>query len=1016
MDHRTELVEVIRRIRNRWRMRLAVRGAVIVFVGTVGALLLSASSLEALRFSTVAIVTFRLIAFAVFGALVVYGLVLPLRRRVDDSQVALYLEEHNPSLEAAILSAVEATTGAPKEAHSPHLVEGLVQQAIEQSRAVEHGLAIDRKRLRHLGMTFGTAAVALALLLMLGPAYIRHGLSALLVISRSAEAASPYKIEVLPGNAKVPRGGDQQVRAKLVGFTSKDVSLMMKSGADGQFERMPLVGTADATSFEGIMFHLDKPTEYFIESNGVHSATFSLEVLDLPTVAQLDLEYRFPAYTALPPRKVDTGGDVAALRGTDVVLHIVPTMKTPGGQILFKEGGSAPLTLLADGSLTGTFKMQTPGFYNIELTGPHGEKVNASPQYTIDVLDDQAPTVTFSKPGRDTQASAVEEVFAEVKADDDFGIKQLQLVYAVNGGAPKTVMLFGPGGKPLPNVSAGHTIYLEEMGLKPGDFVSYFAKATDNDGVKGPKTSSSDIYFVQIRPFKKDYKPAQSQAQGQQGGGGGGGQQDVGQLSQQQREIVAATFNVVRDKDKLKADKYRENVVFLNLAQAKLRDQVEELVGKLEARLGAIGGNGPFGEIAAMLPKAAAEMKLAETQLKAMNPNEALAPEQRALKILQDAEAKYETQVTAQQQGGGGGQGGQQQNAAAEDLADLFELEVDKLASQYELKKQAQQQQEDRQVDQLAEKLKELARRQQQEAERQRRLAQQGQQGGQQSGNNSANAQRQLADEAREAARRLEQLSREQQRPELADAARQLQQAADQMQQAAANGQNTGAATQNAIDKLKEAQQKLEREQQGRSDRDIQSALNNARELAKEQKEVQSDVAGLEGQAGAGRQQRAQQLGQRKDQMDAKVGELQKDLEKLANDTRRDEKDASRKLDEAANSIRDRKVREKIRYSKSTLQGAGSEAARGMEDDISANLDSLAQKIGEAAGAMGQQGKQNQLTRAAETAGEARLRPVARLSSRSRCALSARASMPPNSRSASQWRSGRRPANHCRRG
>ena len=64
------------------------------------------------------------------------------------------------------------------------------------------------------------------------------------------------------------------------------------------------------------------------------------------------------------------------------------------------------------------------------------------------------------------------------------------------------------------------------------------------DGVQGAKTATSDIYFVQIRPFKKDYKAQQSQAQG------GGGQNNVGQLSEQQRQIVAATFNAVRDKAK----------------------------------------------------------------------------------------------------------------------------------------------------------------------------------------------------------------------------------------------------------------------------------------------------------------------------------------------------------------------------------------------------------------------------------------------------------------------------------
>jgi hypothetical protein len=102
--------------------------------------------------------------------------------------------------------------------------------------------------------------------------------------------------------------------------------------------------------------------------------------------------------------------------------------------------------------------------------------------------------------------------------------------------------------------------------------------------------------------------------------------------------------------------------------------------------------------------------------------------------------------------------------------------------------------------------------------------------------------------------------------------------------------------------------------------------------------------------------------------MDAKLGDLQRQLENLGNETRRDDREASRKLDEAAGSIRDRKVREKIRYSKGTLSGQPSEYAKAMEDDIGSNLDALQKKIGDAAGAMGQAKKQDAMARAAEKA------------------------------------------------
>src|SRR5436309_3215068 len=825
MDHRTELADVIRPVRNRWRFRLALRGAVVVLAGTVLALLLSASGLESFRFSAPAIITFRILTVTVFVALLLYGLVWALRRQVTDAQVAMYLEECDPTLEAALISAVEATANGGSAAHSPRLVEKLVEQAMDQCRALDHGRTIERSSVQRHAATLAAVAAIAALAVTYGPAYLRHGLSALLVISRSAEASSPYSSQVQPGNTKVPRGADQTVKARLIGFTAADVSVMMRTAPGAPFDRVPLIAGAQPGAFEGMLFHLEKPTEYFVESNGVRSGTFTLTVVDLPTVSQLDLEYRYPAYTGLAPRKTE-GGDVAAIRGTEVVLHVVPTMTTPDGRVLLSDGGARPLVRQADGSLTGSFKLEHQGFYRIELTGPHGEKVEASPQYTIDVIDDQPPSVHFTKPGRDSQASPVEDLFLEARADDDYGVKSLQLFYSVNGSAPKTISLFA-GPKPLTEVSAGHTIYLEELGLKPGDFVSYYAKASDTDAVQGSKTTTSDIYFVQIRPFKKDYKPAQSQAGG--GGGGGGGQQ-VGQLSQQQREIVAATFNIVRDKAKTKPEKFRENVVFLNLAQAKLREQVEELVGKLKARLGAVDPS--YNKIADVLPKAAEEMKSAEGELKALKADSALSPEQRALKLLQEAEQQYELQVS-QQQGGGGGGGGQ--NQMAEDLADLFELELDKLANQYEMQSRAEQQGNDQQIDQLVEKLKELARRQQQEMERQRRMAQQGQNGS----GSASDLQRQLAD-------------------------------------------------------------------------------------------------------------------------------LQQQLEKLANQVRKDERDASRKLDEAAGSIRDKRIREMIRYTKGALQGQGSQYARGMEETISANLDALQKKVGDAASAMGKSSKQDAVSRAAD--------------------------------------------------
>src|SRR6185436_3397694 len=104
----------------------------------------------------------------------------------------------------------------------------------------------------------------------------------------------------------------------------------------------------------------------------------------------------------------------------------------------------------------------------------------------------------------------------------------LPIYYSVNGAAPKQVTLTDSTARKFEqDARAAHTLFLEEMGLQPGDLVSYFATARDGAG----NSASSDIYFLEIRPFGRDYKQAESGG----GGGGGGGDSPEG-LSARQRE------------------------------------------------------------------------------------------------------------------------------------------------------------------------------------------------------------------------------------------------------------------------------------------------------------------------------------------------------------------------------------------------------------------------------------------------------------------------------------------------
>ncbi|HEY6357229.1 MAG TPA: DUF4175 family protein, partial [Vicinamibacterales bacterium] len=491
---RQELVRVIRHVRSRWRTKLLLRGGLILIGGGLLALILASWGLHAAKFSPAAVLGFRIGIFAIFATLAGLWLVKPLRRQVTDMQVALYVEEHDPKLQAAMLSAVEVGAAHPAgPTESSPVIDRLVEQAVDKCKSLDGGKAVGQRAIQRHAVALVTVAGVTLLLLVVGPEFFRQGASALLNLSRTAEAASPYSIAVTPGNKTVPRGSAQQVTAKLAGFRSTEVALMVKAEGESEYTRFALLATGDPNSFEGMLFDVKKPIDYYIESDDVRSSTYHMKVVELPAVAKLELEYVFPAYTGLAPQKVDSAGDVAALRGTEVRVRISPTMPTTSGRLQVEPAGSPELAPQPDGTLTGSFKIDQDGFYHVELDSAHGDHVAASPKYTVDMIEDQPPSVRFDKPKRDISANPVEEVSVAARADDDFGVKELDFIYSVNGGPEKTVTLYGNGAKPLLEVTGTHTIYLEELAVKPGDFVSYYAKAYDNDAVKGPKSASSDI-------------------------------------------------------------------------------------------------------------------------------------------------------------------------------------------------------------------------------------------------------------------------------------------------------------------------------------------------------------------------------------------------------------------------------------------------------------------------------------------------------------------------------------------
>ena len=953
-----EIRRVVGRVRRRWRTKLLLRGLALTLGGVLATFLVSASSLEFLRFEPEAVTAFRVVLWLVVGGFLARWIVWPLLRPISDERVALYLEEHEPSLQSRLLAAVETVrTGAPARTE---LLEAVVERAARQCRRIDYGKSIESSAMRRSAGVLGGLALTAFALFLLGPSFVRHASKALFFPARAAEAVNPYSISVTPGDTTISRNSDVMISAELRGFDSDDVTLYTQEAGESGFSPLPMIATGTG-AFDGLLLNVAEETRYYVESNGVRSAAFALGVADLPAVDRLRMEYRFPAYTGLAPRQFEYGGDVAALAGTVVSLTATPTVSAPAARLVLDSGDTIAMSVgeaAGATSFQGSFQVARQGFYGIEFQTDDGTWVAGAPDYRIDVLTDQGPSISFSKPGRDTEASSIEEVFIEARADDDIGVAEVLWIASVNGGPPDTVRIHSSTGAPMPEVTASHVVFMEELELETGDLVAYHGVARDNAPV--PNEALTDIYFLQVRPFRREFR--QAPAGGGGGGGAGGGMEE--DLSGLQRQIIAASFNVVRDRESYAAETWEENVVSIALSQQRLREQVETLAQRIVNR-GITGADESFQRIAETLPRAVEAMREAEDSLRALAPEGAIGPEQRALRELQKAEETYERFVSMEQQGGGGGGGGD--GPSAEDLADLFELETDQLRNQYETVQRSRQESADQAVDESLEKLRELARRQEQELERQRRRA--AAQQGASTGGGGGEAARELADEAEEAARRLERLSRETGDRSLEDVSRQLQQAADDMRRAAANRGSEGVAeAQSALRRLRDAREQMEDARDDRLERDVADSRRQAAELARQQRDVDNRMEAMQ-RVGRPSADQIGRINEIKESMAEQAGDILEQLDRAAAQARRDGRAGAGELEDAAETIRDTQLRERLLYSRGLVGRPGQEEyARAFENQTSQAIQSLRNRLDEAADAVAAQADDDPQEEALESA------------------------------------------------
>jgi uncharacterized protein YukE len=349
-----------------------------------------------------------------------------------------------------------------------------------------------KKGLRHLKL-FAPLAMILCLVLIADPQFLGRSLA--LIVHPLADLPSRQtSISLEPKSSIVMRGTPVDIRAIVTGSVPEKLTLVIRpEGSE------PLRFNMESEGHGRFNYHIpvaQASFQYQAFDGRAISPTGSIRVVDPPDLRSLRLTLVPPSYTHLSNETRD-GGHIEALKGTLVTLIVRTTKGVREAQLVLDEGSRHPLEVNAE-SLTGSLLVLEPASYTIRLKDEFGFENPNPVLYQIRVIPDAYPEADITSPAKDLEITGDEMIPIIYSARDDFGLTAIRLSFQLKGQESAISLRRSPG----EGRSVGPETFkwdLSDLGLVPGDSVTYRIEVEDNDAVSGPKKGYSQAFTLSVR-------------------------------------------------------------------------------------------------------------------------------------------------------------------------------------------------------------------------------------------------------------------------------------------------------------------------------------------------------------------------------------------------------------------------------------------------------------------------------------------------------------------------------------
>ena len=458
-------------------------------------------------------------------------------RRYSNAELAAVAELGHAGLNERLISLVEMCEAAEAGLYrgSPLMRELLLQETCEAVARLDFSQAVSSRSSSCRLVAGSAACLALMVPFALSPAAYGLLLNRYFTPWRNLDRASNLYFEVQPGNCIVARGTNVVMRAtphwrSRPGTLPQSVWLNWTSSSStgrpddeagatqprSDKRRMDL--DADGTAYVAVFPRLLEGFDYTIGGGPALSRRYRVDVADAPALTALRLKIVPPAYTGLPPVKIDgVTGRITVFERSRLQFQLQFNKPVKEASLVWcgRNGGATARNaavrhaaseesraVCVPGEDRRSATLEIPaltqgGPFEISLIDEYHLVNPREPDRQLVVIADQPPQVSLME-DRISDAHPQDEFKIAATARDDIAVASLELRYRVNRKDEQSIVVpVAKTGTQI--VTHRFSLELADLKLVDGDIVTCRVRAADARPEPGPQVAWSETHTLTIR-------------------------------------------------------------------------------------------------------------------------------------------------------------------------------------------------------------------------------------------------------------------------------------------------------------------------------------------------------------------------------------------------------------------------------------------------------------------------------------------------------------------------------------